>query len=129
MVLERVKQLSTHLTSSGNTPHPLDPLTEAEIEAAVKLVRASSKVPQNGLFFNAVSLWEPRKTEMMAWLASPQTVKRPNRVADVVAVGPGSKVYDGIVDLTEGEVKSWEVTPGVQPLVRMQSHQLVSELC
>jgi primary-amine oxidase len=69
------------------------------------------------LFYNAVTLWEPRKKEMMKWLADPDHTLRPNRVADVVAIGKGSKVYDGLVDLNEGKIVKWELTEGVQPLV------------
>jgi primary-amine oxidase len=54
---------------------------------------------------------------MMAWLATPDTVERPHRVADVVAIGRGSKVFDGTVDLEEKKILSWELTEGVQPLV------------
>lgn len=113
MVLERVKQMSAHLTGQLPPPHPLDPLSGKEIKAAVAIINQKHE----GLFYNTITLWEPRKAEMMAWLASPETVERPHRVADVVAIGRGSKVYDGIVDLDEGKILSWELTPGVQPLV------------
>lgn len=105
--------MSAHLTGQLPPPHPLDPLSGKEIKAAVAVVNQEHE----GLFYNTVTLWEPRKTEMMAWLASPETVERPHRVADVVAIGRGSKVYDGLVDLEEGKIIKWELTPGVQPLV------------
>jgi primary-amine oxidase len=113
MVLDRVKQVASHVTGQTGPPHPFDPLTDTEIEHAVHIVRKE----HSGLFFNAVTLWEPRKNEMQAWLGNPQGYPRPHRVADVVAIGKGSKVYDGIVDLTEGKLVKWEHTPGVQPLV------------
>ena len=115
MVLDRVKQMSAHLTGQLPPPHPLDPLTGSEIKEAVDIVRKE----YNDLFFNAVSLWEPRKAEMTAWLASPKTAQKPHRVADVVAIGRGSKVYDGLIDLEEKKILSWELTEGVQPLVRL----------
>jgi len=113
MAFDRLKQAAAHVTGLGRPPHPFDPLSEAEIEQAVSIVRKE----HSGLFFNAITLWEPRKAEMMAWVKDPKTIPRPHRVADVVAIGKGSKVYDGIVDLTEGKLVSWEYTPGVQPLV------------
>ena len=113
MALDRLKQAASHVTGQSEPPHPFDPLSEAEIEQAVAIVRKE----HSGLFFNAVTLWEPRKAEMMAWIKDPKTVPRPHRVADVVAIGRGSKVYDGIADLTEGRLVSWELTEGVQPLV------------
>lgn len=114
MVLERVKQLTGQLTGQVAEPHPFDPLSGSEIKKAVAIIGAEHK----GLFYNAVSLWEPRKAEMLAWLADPDHNLRPHRVADVVAIGRGSKVYDGLVDLEEGKILSWELTEGVQPLVR-----------
>lgn len=116
MVLDRLKQVASHVTGQAPPPHPLDPLSEAEIARAVAIVRES----HGGLFFNAVTLWEPRKAEMMAWVADPERGRRPHRVADVVAIGRGSKVYDGIVDLTEGRIVQWALTEGVQPLVSLR---------
>lgn len=113
MVLERVKQMAAQLTGQLPPPHPLDPLSSSEIKEAVEIVRKE----YNDVFFNAVTLWEPRKKQMMAWLASPDTAERPHRVADIVAIGRGSKVFDGTVDLEEKKILSWELTEGVQPLV------------
>ena len=113
MVLERLKQISSQITGKPAPPHPFDPLIESEIERAVSIV----KNEHSGLHYNAVTLWEPRKAEMMAWLADPEHAVRPHRVADVVCIGRGSKVYDGFVDLDEGKIVKWELTEGVQPLV------------
>ena len=113
MVLERLKQVAQHVSGTLPPPHPFDPLSAEEIEAAVSLVRKE----HGNLFYNAVSLLEPRKSQMLAWLAEPQHVNRPHRVADVVAIGKGSKVYDGLVDLDEKKILRWESIEGVQPLV------------
>jgi primary-amine oxidase len=117
MALERIKQAASHLTGLGAPPHPFDPLSEAEIEHAVALVRKD----HSDVFFNTVTLWEPRKVEMMEWIKSPGSVARPHRVADVVCIGRGSKVFDAVVDLTEGKIVSWKLTDGVQPLVSRSS--------
>lgn len=116
-MLERVKQMTAHLTGQLPPPHPLDPLSGREIKQAVAIVNDE----YSGLFYNAVSLWEPRKKEMLAWLSDPKSNPKPHRVADVVAIGRGSKVYDGLVDLEEGKIVKWELTEGVQPLVRWSS--------
>ncbi|KAG9632481.1 putative copper amine oxidase, partial [Aureobasidium melanogenum] len=124
MVLERVKQMAAQLTGQLPPPHPLDPLSSSEIKEAVEIVRKE----HNDVFFNAVTLWEPRKKEMMAWLASPDTVQRPHRVADIVAIGRGSKVFDGTVDLEEKKILSWELTEGVQPLITMEDLNTVEKV-
>lgn len=113
MVLDRLKQVAQHVTGTLPPPHPFDPLTASEIEEAVKIIAQEHKE----LYYNAVTLHEPRKAEMMAWLADPNHTNRPQRTADVVAIGKGSKVYDGLVDLEEKKILRWELTEGVQPLV------------
>lgn len=111
--------MAAQLTGQLPPPHPFDPLSSSEIKEAVEIVRKE----HNDVFFNAVTLWEPRKKEMMAWLASPDTVQRPHRVADIVAIGRGSKVFDGTVDLEEKKILSWQLTEGVQPLVSIVQHK------
>lgn len=113
MVLERLKQVAQHVTGTLPPPHPFDPLTGSEIEAVTTVVRKEHA----SLYYNTVTLLEPRKTEMLAWLADPDHTNRPHRVADVVAIGKGSKVYDGLVDLEEKKILQWELVDGVQPLV------------
>jgi primary-amine oxidase len=112
MALNRLKSVTYHVTGA-TLPHPFDPLSNAEIEMAVSIIRKE----HGQLFFNAVTLWEPRKNDMLRWLEDPEHTPRPTRVADVVAIGKGSKVYDGLVDLKEGKIVKWESIEGVQPLV------------
>lgn len=148
MAFERIKELASSLTNdTSSVVHPFDPLSRAEIEQAVSIIR-DDKGDQ--FYFNAVTLHEPRKAEMSAWLKSKQkssvndaentngtngvnghdghkdradktgvhkSIRQPNRVADVVAIGKGSKVFDGLVDLAEGKLLKWKLTEGVQPLV------------
>lgn len=124
MVLDRLKQLSHQVIGTSPPPHPFDPLTTAEIDAAVGIIRAE----HGTLRFNAVTLWEPRKVEMMAWLANPDSAPRPHRVADVVVIAPGGKIYDGVVDLTDKKIVEWKHTPDVQPLITMEDLQAVESL-
>ncbi|KAH9827342.1 Copper amine oxidase 1 [Teratosphaeria destructans] len=124
MVLERLQQMASHLTAQVVQTHPSDPLSREEITAAVAIVRKEHP----DVFFNAVTLWEPRKAAMMKWLASPDTVPRPARVADVVAIGRGSKVFDGLVNLNEGRLVKWALTEGVQPLITMEDLQIVEKV-
>ena len=121
MVLERLQQVSSILTGQVAQHHPFDPLTTEEIVTTVKIVRREYP----SLHFNAISLCEPKKAQMKQWLASPETAPRPHRVADVVCIGRGSKVYDGLVDLTEGMITKWDLTEDVQPLITMEDLQIV----
>lgn len=97
-----------------DVPHPLDPLSLDEIQTAISVVKKA----HGNVFFNVVSLHEPRKVEMTAWLAAAaETTPRPARVADVVVIAPGGKVYDGLVDLKTATITHWEQLDGMQPIV------------
>jgi primary-amine oxidase len=111
-MVDRLQQLSRQLASSSPAPHPFDPLTGPEIEYAVAVVRRE----YGQIGFNAVTLAEPKKKEMLAWLAD-QNTQRPRRQAEVVAIGKDAALYDGIVDLKNGKILTWEKLEGVQPLV------------
>lgn len=124
MVLDRLQQLSHQVNATSPPPHPFDPLSPVEIETAVSLIRKE----HGNVNFNAVSLYEPRKAQMQAWLADPKNAPRPARAADVVAIAPGGKVYDGIVDLDQKKVVQWEHTPGVQPIITMEDLQEVEHV-
>jgi primary-amine oxidase len=125
MALDRIKQAASHLTGVVAPPHPFDPLTELEIEHAVALIRKE----HSEVFFNAVTLWEPRKAEMMRWIKDPTHTPRPARVADVVCIGRGSKVFEGIVDLNVSKVLSWAQKDGVlsYPTSRIDCEQITME--
>ncbi|KAL1608139.1 peroxisomal copper amine oxidase [Paraconiothyrium brasiliense] len=121
MALDRLKQAASHVTGIGRAPHPLDPLSETEIESAVAIIRKE----HSHVAFNAITLWEPPKAVMLKWVKDPEHTPRPNRVADIVCIGKGSKVFDGLVDLTDGKIIRWEETPDVQPLITMEDLQIV----
>ncbi|KGY15832.1 hypothetical protein PABG_11069 [Paracoccidioides brasiliensis Pb03] len=125
MVLERLKQLAYQVDSTSLPPHPFDPLSSSEIDAAVAIIRAGY---DGSLKINTVTLREPQKAEVVAWLADPQNNPRPHRAVDIVAISPGGKVYDGIVDLTDKKVLQWKHTEGVQPLITMEDLNAVEAL-
>lgn len=125
MVLDRLKQLTQQVTNTISPPHPFDPLSSLEIETAVSVVRASHP----SVHFNAVTLYEPKKAGMLQWLTDPENAPKPHRIADIVAIGRGSKVYDGHVDLDDRKLVKWEETPNVQPLITMEDLQVVEHVC
>lgn len=124
MTLNSVGISNGHSETTAIPTHPFDPLSGTEIERAVAAVR---KEKGDALFFNAVTLQEPRKKEMLAWLSDAVNAAKPKRIADVVAIGKGSKVLDGLVVLGENgvdELVSWVATDGVQPLVSGTSFEI-----
>lgn len=124
MVLDRLQQLTHHVNATAAPPHPFDPLSSAEIDAVVALLRKE----HGSLNYNAVTLYEPRKAEMMAWVTNPESAPRPVRRADVVVIAPGGKVYDGLVDLDNNKIIEWKHTPDVQPLITMEDLQEVEHV-
>ncbi|KAJ5196931.1 Copper amine oxidase N2-terminal [Penicillium cf. viridicatum] len=124
MVLDRLQQLAHQVSATAPPPHPLDPLSTVEIDAVVGIVRKE----YGPLNFNAVTLYEPRKAQMMAWVADPENAPRPARAADIVAIAPGGKIYDGVVDLDQKKIIKWQHTPNVQPLITMEDLQEVEHV-
>lgn len=100
----------------AQTPHPLDPLSAVEIQQTVFVVRAS----RQDVYFNVVSLHEPRKAEMLKWLENKSLAVKPRRMADVCVIAPGGKVGDGIVDIEGRKIVKWNWVTGVQPIVSGQ---------
>ena len=121
MVLERIKQMAQHVSNVVAPPHPFDPLSALEIEVAVSILRAE----YGKLFYNAVTLLEPPKAEMLPWLSDPDHSPRPKRIADIVVINTEGKLHDGQIDLGEKKVLKWSHTPGVQPLITMEDLQAV----
>jgi primary-amine oxidase len=99
--------------SDPQLPHPLDPLSLEEIQVAITTVKKA----HGDVFFNVVSLHEPRKAELQIWLEKPDSTPLPARIADIVVIAPGGKVYDGLVDLQQKTIIKWEHMEGVQPIV------------
>ncbi|KAK5090098.1 peroxisomal copper amine oxidase [Lithohypha guttulata] len=124
MVLERLKQLAGQVTNVVSPPHPLDPLSSLEIENATSLLRKE----KGQLYYNAVSLLEPPKAQMLPWLTDPEHNQRPARTADIVAITPDGNVMDGHISLSENKILKWEHTPNVQPLITMEDLQIVEHV-
>ncbi|KAJ3492182.1 hypothetical protein NLG97_g5457 [Lecanicillium saksenae] len=112
------------MASQGLPPHPLDPLSASEIQQAVAIVRAAHE----NVYFNILSLHEPRKAELTAWLQDRSSNTRPRRVADVCVIAPGGKVADGLVDLADKAIVQWNWVSGKQPIITMEELQAVEHV-
>lgn len=112
--LDRLSSIASHIKPKKQASHPLDPLSPEEIEYATSTVR--NKHGQLG--YNAVTLLEPPKRELLAWLGGRETTPKPTRKAEVVAVNKTGGVFEGIVNLENGQLEDWKELSGVQPIVR-----------
>ncbi|KJK79365.1 hypothetical protein H634G_04956 [Metarhizium anisopliae BRIP 53293] len=116
---------------ASHLPHPFDPLSGEEIQAATAIVR---KAHGDELHFHVVSLQEPRKAEMLAWLADPAKAPRPRRVAEIVVIDPRNlkghgQVYDGLVDLQSRNITKWIKASGQQPILIVEELLEVEAAC
>ncbi|MEM6660850.1 MAG: primary-amine oxidase [Pseudomonadota bacterium] len=92
------------------TTHPLDPLSVAEIETAVRVVRASAGIDDSA-WFETITLDEPDRAE----IAAMATGQIPTRRAYVCCYERSSnRTMRGRIDLDSGALLSWDHVPGVQ---------------
>lgn len=89
--------------------HPLDPLTAAEIEAAVALVGAWDPSDEP-VRYPLVRLREPAKEKVLAWTPG-QAVPR----AALVVQRRGRRTFEGVVDLVAGAVAEWRERTDARP--------------
>src|SRR3984885_10395454 len=83
-------------------PHPLSPLTAAEIETASAAVKATQNLNAETARFVYISLYEPAKHDVIAF-DNGTTPKAPDRLAKVVLRERAERAtYEGIVRLAWG---------------------------
>jgi primary-amine oxidase len=101
---------SSEVTAS---PHPLDPLSAAEIERAWQIVQAGRALgPRVRAIF--VMLHEPPKKVVLAHRPGDAV----ERAAFVVLIDSAAgRTHEAVVSLSQGRVVSWEHVPGAQPAI------------
>jgi primary-amine oxidase len=92
------------------SPHPLDPLSSAEIAAAVAVVREQGGLHAS-FWFETVTLEEPTRDELTAFAKGTQL---PRRAFVGVYEPAGNRTLDGVVNLDAGRLERFEVRPGAQ---------------
>ena len=112
--------MSPSKASSVLRDHPLDPLSPEEIFLAANIVKVAYPEKKK-LKFNVISLADPKKEEFLTWSTSPESAPKPAREVDIVALEMGvSGVWDGLVDLTNEKMVSFERLTGVQPILTIE---------
>jgi primary-amine oxidase len=106
-------------------PHPLAPLTAAEIEAAASAVKTAKGLGETARFVY-ISLYEPSKHEVIAF---EQGGPVPDRLAKVVIRERAEHAtYEGIAKLPGGEVVDYKRVPGVQPSVMFEEFMAAEDI-
>jgi primary-amine oxidase len=104
--------------------HPLDPLTEAELNTMVEVLKADSRLPEGSLY-PTVALREPAKTLVKAWKKGDPV---PREAFVVVLDRKANKTYEAVVDVAGRKVVSWKHIPGVQPGVLVEEFATPREI-
>jgi primary-amine oxidase len=107
----------------GTVPHPLDPLSPAELEAATGIVRAERGLGDSARFVY-VTLQEPPKSTVLDFQPG-DPVERSAFI--VIREKAERKSYEAVVSITRGEVVSWRELHGVQPAVMFEEFLLSEE--
>src|SRR5437870_1661915 len=91
--------------------HPLEPLTSAEVQQAVKILRSAGKVTPTTRFVS-ISLKEPPKQAVHSLTGT----QAPPREAFAVLFDNGSNsAFEATLSLAKNELLAWKHVPGAQP--------------
>ncbi len=104
---------SPQSASTAVQRHPLDPLSEAEINDAAAALSAAPQFPAGGLFATIV-LKEPPKGDVLAHTPGAAVARR---AFAVILDRRRNRTFEAIVDLGPARVVSWTEIKGVQPVV------------
>jgi primary-amine oxidase len=106
-------------------PHPLAPLTAAEIAAAASAVKAAKGLGDSARFVY-ISLHEPPKHEVIAFEEGKAT---PPRLAKlIIRDRQEHATYEAVVSLPDGTLTGYERIQGVQPSVMLEEFLAAEDL-
>lgn len=97
-------------TLATTVTHPLEPLTAAEVQTAVRLLKDAGKVTPTTRFVS-VLLSEPPKETVYAHVDGP--LRR--EAAAVLFDNATNSCHEATLSLTDRKLLSWKHVPGVQP--------------
>ena len=97
--------------SAVSVTHPLEPLTAAEVEQAVALLKKEGKVTPTTRFVS-VSLKEPSKEFVHGFAGK---TKIPRAALAILFDNATNSCYEATVSLTENSLVSYKHLPGAQP--------------
>lgn len=116
VVLPRVLVAAEKGAAQARLGHPLDPLSEGELAAAVELLRTTQKLGDSWRFVSA-ALIEPEKKVARGWKLGESI----SRQAFVVLLDTAQQAgFEAVVDLSAKKVERFTKLPrGVQPAVML----------
>ena len=100
---------------STTSDHPLDPLTAAEIESSVAILRVQRSLGPR-VRFESIVLNEPPK-DLVLGFEDGDAITREAFI--ILFDNDTGATYEAIVSLYERTVRSWTHIPGVQPRITL----------
>lgn len=104
-------------------PHPLDPLSAEEMEAAVDILKGFEAFPDAASFATLV-LHEPPKDEVLAFAG--KAFRR--EAFAIIYDRQENRTFEAVVDLRKKALASWAEMKGSQPLVMGSETERFSQL-
>ncbi|KAK8955304.1 hypothetical protein KSP40_PGU020984 [Platanthera guangdongensis] len=99
------------ISPSSSHPHPLDPLTPAELSAVRSIITSSPLNLSASLTFHYVGLDEPDKSSVLSWSSAYSYSSLPPRRAMAI-LRAESQTHELIVDIAGAAIVSHIVQPG-----------------
>lgn len=108
-------------SQAAAAPHPLTPLSPAEIRAAARIFRAAPHFPSHAQF-SILTLQEPPKDQVLAKAAVPR------RAFAVIYDHGGNHTFEAIANLNTNALDSWKEIPGAQPAVDGEDSDIADQI-
>jgi len=100
-------------------PHPLDPLSAAEITLTSRIISKSPSLPISSFVFNIITLKEPKKSDLLPFFLSnslPPPKSIPRKSFSIIVERGSGKGFEVITNLDTEEVESFTPIPhGLRP--------------
>jgi primary-amine oxidase len=107
-----------------DAPHPLAPLTEQELQAAVQTLQSAGKLSGNTRL-HFLGLREPLKEAVLAWQPP---ARLPREAFAVLYDYAANQASEAVVNLETRALASWKPVPGVQPALTVEDFQLGDQI-
>ena len=105
--------------------HPLDPLSAAEIQAAVETIRRERRQLPESALFAAVVLNEPSKEAVLRYRPGGGAAAPRREAFAVVYDRVANRTYEAEVDLVAKQVKRFDAVEGAQVMILPQEFEVL----
>ena len=107
---------------SGVVNHPLDALTETELNKAIELLKEEGKY-DSLTRVSELSIMEPLKSTVYNWKKGDSISRKASGI-----IRKGNKTYETEIDITNSKLISWKLVEGVQPSLTLEEFILAGEI-